>query len=66
MTASGETERVSERSFIVEEVTPEEALMSCHMAMRDPLEDDAELTVMWKVLAAFEEQRFVKHRDILY
>lgn len=48
MTGRGETERMRERSFTVDEVTPEEALMSCHMVTNDPAAevDVGEPTVM--------------------
>jgi hypothetical protein len=44
---------MSVRSFIVEEVIPEAALMNCLMVTKDPVEaDDEELTAMAKALAA--------------
>ena len=53
MIETGGIERKNERSFIADEVTPVEALMSCHMVMRDLLEAGAEeLTVMVRVLVA--------------
>jgi hypothetical protein len=48
-------ERRSERSSIVREEIQEEALMSCHMVMRDLAEADVvELTVMWRALGVPE------------
>ena len=53
MIARDGTERMSGRSFIVEEVIPGAALMNCPMVTRDPVEaGDEELTVMAKVPVA--------------
>ena len=55
--------RMIATGFISGEVTREEALMSYHMAMTKPVEAGAEgLTVMLKVLAAEEIQRFVAYQ----
>jgi hypothetical protein len=55
-----EIEMMIERDCTDEEVIPEEALMTCPMVMRNPLEADEEgLTVTLKVLAVEEIQRFV-------
>ena len=60
MTENEEIGRAKERSCIEGEETPEEASMSCHMAMRDQLFAEEELTVMGKVLVVVqEEQRYV-------
>jgi len=60
MIESGGTGRAKERSSIVREEIPGEALMSCLMVTRDRVRvGDEELTVMWKVLMAQESQRFV-------
>jgi hypothetical protein len=58
MTVKGETEKMSARSCIGAEVTPEEALMSYLGEMRNQADDD-ELTVMLKVSEVLGYQRLV-------
>jgi hypothetical protein len=60
MTVKGETEKMSARSCIGAEVTPEEALMSYLGEMRNQADDD-ELTVMLKVSEVPGYQRLVTH-----